>query len=310
MIEVDYSKIPKETLDKIPEYVARFRKVQTTTRDQITITEEMARPIIDGVYKCAKYKPPKNIYICDTPIECIELAKKHGATEFNFFFGAMDTPWIAFFMFHREQQNMIKETDEYMPYYEATKLSWYLAYDEAAYLTQHPNAFHVTDDHRLHCADGPAIVWKGKDYEFAHYAWNNLDIGGAFDEKGESYMWIIREPERLETPEGLKAITNCSNAEIKRVMIEKLGMGKYLKLTNAKPIDVNKAFGTLYEIPVAQGREPIKTLHVINHTKNTDGTYDEYFLPVPPNMEKAQQASAWTSGVEEGWENYYPAIET
>ena len=66
-------------------------------------------------------------------------------------------------------------------------------------------------------------------------------------------------------------------------------------------------YGTLYrqEIP---GDEPLAMVRVRNATQECDGSFRHYFPRVPPEIERAQQAVAWTFGLSE--DQYNPDIET
>jgi hypothetical protein len=50
-------------------------------------------------------------------------------------------------------------------------------------------------------------------------------------------------------------------------------------------------------------------LRVENSTPEPDGTYKFYFIRVPPDMRTAQQAVAWTFGMEDP-KDYEPDFET
>lgn len=78
------------------------------------------------------------------------------------------------------------------------------------------------------------------------------------------------------------------NTEVKRILIEHFGFEKYLDASSAKAIHQD-AYGILYDIP-----GPHRVVRVINSTPNPDGSANQYFIPVPHNMETAHQAVAWT----------------
>jgi hypothetical protein len=47
---------------------------------------------------------------------------------------------------------------------------------------------------------------------------------------------------------------------------------------------------------------------VANSTPEADGSFKDYFLRVPPNMERARQAVAWTFDMDEN--EYAPEVQT
>jgi hypothetical protein len=112
----------------------------------------------------------------------------------------------------------------------------------------------------------------------------------------------------IENPASVtvERIERETNAEIRRVMIERYGQARYLVDSGAQQIHADD-YGTLYrkEIP---GDEPLVMVKVVNSTAEPDGSFKDYFLRVPPLMERARQAVAWTFGLEE--RDYAPAIQT
>ena len=97
-----------------------------------------------------------------------------------------------------------------------------------------------------------------------------------------------------------------ANAEVRRVMIERLGNEKFLKLAGAKSIHQDRC-GNLYRIELP-GDEPLVAVEVVNSTPEPDGHFKRYFLRVPPNITRAKDAVAWTFAMKP--EDYLPMIET
>ena len=54
--------------------------------------------------------------------------------------------------------------------------------------------------------------------------------------------------------------------------------------------------------------EPLVMVEVVNSTAEPDGTYKDYFLRVPPDIETARAAVAWTFDVEP--ERYRVEVQT
>jgi len=104
----------------------------------------------------------------------------------------------------------------------------------------------------------------------------------------------------------VKHIETEENAEVRRIMIERYGMARYLVDSGAKEIH-HDDFGTLYskEIP---GDEPLVMVKVVNSTAEPDGSFKDYFLRVPPTVTRAREAVAWTFDVPE--EQYEPVLQT
>ncbi len=89
-------------------------------------------------------------------------------------------------------------------------------------------------------------------------------------------------------------------------MIERMGHTRFLLEANAQPMHQD-AFGALYRIELP-GDEPIVLVHVTNATPEQDGSLKKYVLRVPPTMQRAREAVAWTFGMTE--HDYVPTTES
>jgi len=144
-------------------------------------------------------------------------------------------------------------------------------------------------DDRLHCADGPAVAWPtGARY----YFWRGIQVAEP----------IIMQPEALTAQ---RAVAE-RNAEVRRIIIERIGHERFLLESKATPIHQDET-GSLYRVPVMDD-EPIVLVHVTNATTEPDGSLKRYVLRVPPTMQRARQAVAWTFGMRE--DQYAPTRET
>jgi hypothetical protein len=142
---------------------------------------------------------------------------------------------------------------------------------------------------QLHCADGPAVAWpNGASY----YFWRGVQVSEP----------IVMQPETLTAQQAIAE----RNAEVRRVIIERIGHERFLLEANAAPIHQDET-GSLYRIPVMDD-EPIVLVHVTNATLEPDGSLKKYVLRVPPTMKRARQAVAWTFGLRE--DQYQPTMET
>jgi len=80
----------------------------------------------------------------------------------------------------------------------------------------------------------------------------------------------------------VKHIADEENAEVRRVLIERYGLTRYLLDSGAQKIAEDE-FGEVYrtELP---GDEPLVMVKVINSTPEPDGSRRPYFLRVHPEM--------------------------
>lgn len=138
---------------------------------------------------------------------------------------------------------------------------------------------------RLHSMAGPALSWRSGDYSEDFYIYHGWVVPSNF----------ILEPEKLTAQQAVKE----KSAELRRIMIEIMGVEKFLAGGKSKVINKDE-FGTLLEVRLGNDNddrwnvEIRRVLQVTNATPNPDGTYKDYFLFVPPTMSTAHEAVAWT----------------
>jgi hypothetical protein len=115
-------------------------------------------------------------------------------------------------------------------------------------------------------------------------------------------------PEFVENPKEVtaKMIEKELNAEVRRLLIDRYGVARYLLDTGAGIVDKTET-ATLYR-KQQPGDEPIAIVQVQNSTPEPDGSYKQYFLRVPPYIRTAREAVAWTFGMSA--EQYNPEAET
>lgn len=115
------------------------------------------------------------------------------------------------------------------------------------------------------------------------------------------------------------------NAEVRRVMIERIGLERYILESGAKEV-ARDDVGVLYRKEQVED-EPILTVKVRNNTPEPDGSVKDYFLRVPPTIQTPREGIAWTftppapAGTDDerawmqkhfghGGERYQPEMET
>jgi len=141
----------------------------------------------------------------------------------------------------------------------------------------------------LHCEDGASLGYPDG---FSVYAIHGVHVPRK----------VVLSPRSLTVEE----IEAEGNVEVRRVMIERYGPERYLLDSGAEEIHRDD-FGILYrkDFPEDQSLVMVK---VVNATPEPDGSFKDYFLRVPPEMERARQAVAWTFG--KGEHEYFPAQQT
>jgi hypothetical protein len=213
--------------------------------------------------------------------------------------------WVAWLSFFREVVKLALPIYEKWQHYEAASIHGgpRIVHKEFCMISDRPRVLKVDKENRPHCEDGPFCRWSD---DTRLYAWHGVRV-----------PWDI-----IETPEVLTKgrILGETNAEVRRVMIEKLGNEEFLKRVGATPIQEDSR-GRLFRIELA-GDEPMLAVQVINSTPEPDGHHKLYMLRVHPDLRPmlpdgklgkpqaltATNAIASTFGMT--GEDYEPAIES
>jgi hypothetical protein len=152
-----------------------------------------------------------------------------------------------------------------------------------------PIRLKVDDRNRPHAEDGPFCAWVDGS---ALWAWHGVYVPPQ----------VILRPDTL-TPAQIQAETN---AEVRRVMIERMGWDVWLKASGAIPVHCDR-YGDLYHTEL--DNVTIGVVVVTNSTPEPDGRANKrYALLVPPEHETAHAAIASTFGLTPA--TYAPVVET
>jgi len=205
--------------------------------------------------------------------------------------GQFDAVWLAFYAYflYEHKADCCERLREQMVISQSAGIWW--PFDQLFIVSERPNILSVDERYRLHSSTGPALSY---DDGFNIYAWHGINV----DKR------IIEQPETIT----VKEIQTEQNAEMRRILLEQFGFKRYVEQSNAKKLDYDKKYGTLWAVEVPND-ETIVMVEVTNSTPEPDGTYKKYMLQVPPTMLKVRDAVAWTFGIEAGKE-YEPVVET
>ena len=166
---------------------------------------------------------------------------------------------------------------------------WWWPFENAVILTERP--IRITRDHagRLHNESLKAVEYPDG---WGVYALHGVFVPG----------YVIENPERIT----LRSINGMQNLEVRRVMIERYGMDRYLTDSGAELLQRDE-FGELFE-KKEERDEDVKMVKVQNSTPEPDGSIKDYFIRVPPWIKTAREAVAWTFDMYS--EEYQPKTET
>ena len=197
-------------------------------------------------------------------------------------------------------------------------------FDGFALVVGRPSIFAIDAEGRLHDVSGPALAFHNG---ARLYYWHDVLVPAD----------VVERPERLTSDQ----IRGETNAEIRRVMIERMGAEGFVREMGAVKVhedatgvlwrveispairvkellarggyaglseDERKAIEALPEqAGVIQPGETWQAVEVINSTPEPDDTRRRYFLAVPPTVQTAREAVAWTFGMTA--EQYRPGVE-
>ena len=205
-----------------------------------------------------------------------------------YFWGRHEAYWPAFYAFsHEHLRNMYDAEqmgllDHWLEL--AEHAGWWEPFEGVVMACEPPEIQEVDEAGRLHREDGPAILCRDG---WPVYAWHGVRVPAH----------VIEQPHEITVAQ----IDNEQNAEVRRVMLERYGTDRYLLDSHTEPHHTDNS-GALYrrEVP---GDEPLVMVRV-----QDPSTDREYFLRVPPTMQTARQAVAWTFDMEE--QEYQPEVET
>jgi hypothetical protein len=142
--------------------------------------------------------------------------------------------------------------------------------------------------YRLHSEEGPAACWQNGSVD---YRLQGISVNPD----------VVLDPDSV----GAEEILAETNLERRRVMIERIGLGRLIESVRAKRVDADLDHGSerqLWTIP-ASDEEPVAVLKIV-----CPSTGRTYFLRVPPEMRSCEEAVAWSFN--RPVEGYAPITET
>jgi len=169
---------------------------------------------------------------------------------------------------------------------------WWWPLKHICFACDNPTELHLDQNRRLHNEQGMAVCFEDG---WGFWALDGVRVPEAIVKNRFCLTDIDREP----------------NAEVRSVMMDRFGLAKYIMESGAQEIHRDE-YGVLYrkEMPrtVWGDAAPILMVQVANKTPEPDGTFKTYFLRVPPEIETAKQAVAWTFAMDQ--KDYDPVQES
>lgn len=284
--------ITDEHRELIPDIVEKWVEIGLRTEPADREATEQA---IAQICKIFGYEPPP-IHWANSCFEAITyLVEEKGVAPSDVLkdvalWGANDANWMANYEFFLEVGVSVDEETKAL--YEASKViventHWVWLYDEVVVISERPCAFHIDPDepNQLHCMDGPAIEFRDG---WGVYYVHGVEVPG----------WIIDNPEQIT----VEKIKETRNAEIKRIMREIYGEGRYLKDIDAKVIDTDARNVSVADITEQRlvGRALVEDDEGFRYLIGTDGsTQRVYYMQVPNTCTTCKEAHEELCGFDE-----------
>ena len=164
---------------------------------------------------------------------------------------------------------------------------WTWWHEQVVVISDRPCVIRRDDEGRLHCENGPSMEYPDG---WALYNWHGVAIPGA---------WVTGHK-----PTAQEALT-WPNIEQRRCACEIVGWHQILAELNSQVIDrdSDQEIGTLLEVDLPDsGRERFLQVQC--------GTGRTFAIPVPPTVETALEANAWTYGLEDVLDQFKPEVRT
>lgn len=135
-------------------------------------------------------------------------------------YGAMEGPFLAFYDFLLNETDMKEKMEPLAPIIElCNHCGFWTAYEEVAILQDRPEVVNIQDDN-LHCEEGPAFRFSdGSEGYFLENFW--------FDKE------VVTDPQSIT----VEMIETETNAERRRILLERHGYLEYFEKSGAKIID-------------------------------------------------------------------------
>lgn len=143
------------------------------------------------------------------------------------------------------------------------------AFENVCLVVERPLFLHLDEQGRLHSAYGAAVGYADG---YSLYSWHGVTLQ-------TNQSWIIDHPERIS----VEGIDETPNLEIKRIMLERFGIERYLMSGDAQLLHSDD-YGRLYRKTLKRTALQITMVQVINSTPEPDGSFRNYFLEVHPEL--------------------------
>lgn len=269
---------------RMPEYVQQWTAIGLSTEPA---DRHAAGSAIFLLYSCAGLKPPQQIVWRESPFALLardvsgevstsaSLPKRRGTSEC--IYGQHDAGWLSFYAFMREVVGLRDQTEKITGLLALAKCAgWAMPYEHTCYVSERHNVLHRDNAGRLHCLTGAAVAYPD--------GWSVYAVRGVRIPK----EWITGR----DTLDPMLALTE-PNLERRGAAALIIGWDKVLAKLQPRIIDADPDphIGSLLDVDLP-GEPGQKFLRA------KCGTGRDIVLRVPPTVRSAQEAGAWSYGLD------------
>jgi hypothetical protein len=222
------------------------------------------------------------------PREIIDdIASKIKVTSHGYNIGNINAYWVGYLQFGEKVLNIKYDYKEYDPdilnvwQRVIEKVGYFMAFEEYCIIMNRPKEVHFDENRELHNEDGTAISFR-RGNECDVFAINGVRVP----------KQVIVEPETIT----LDQVLNEENAEIKRIMMDVYGMGRYLEETKASILDMDTTF-THIRGEGTMTRALMEDAEKRRYLVSTDGSTSRcYWMQVPNEVSTCVEADKALAG--------------
>jgi len=228
--------------------------------------------------------------------------------------GNMWSAWDCYLTAYRDVLGLVLPEHEKYRAWEACAIEggFRIVHEEFCIVSDRPEVLTVDDRNRPHGENGPSHRWRDG---WSLWHWHGVAIP-------EAQRHIIEQPERITVDE----IQAETNAEIRRVMIERYGYDRYIRDAGLTLVDSRPADDPMIGLRTARlfRDGDLVLLDVLNSTPEPDGSVKRYVLPIDPEAYGGRAARDCLAAAASTWrkrgdptalvfarpEDYAPTVET
>ena len=241
----------------------------------------VAEEAIKSLYKKSGHAEPKFFWV-NSQHEALALYRKESGhpkallpTPYS---GQHEGSWVAWWKYYQEVLKAEVDPDAEDRGVIAQNTGWWYSFEGAVIAVERFEEIHLDENNNLHCEDSFAVKYRN-------------EAGGEFFIHGHNVpAKVVMAPETLTPSE----IQSESNAEVRRIMVERYGPGKYLVAIGAKLVDADGGIGVDGSAPRALYEDDKRQKWMVG----TDGSTGRvYYMSVPNETKTCREGHQLISGL-------------